>query len=183
MSSSRTTNSSWRIRLPSCTNSSCPSIPRCPLPSPPRSPAPFSLSPTRSSPISQTKSSRWSWALDRSTSTPLRLLWDWGVEMTDRRAVRWSGCFCAMTAVCISRWFWTRRRRGSRARSRRSIERRETVDSMGRKWGTEWCRGEFRSEEDGVLTLVWDNTRSLITGKEIRVRLAVKRSRKRVDEW
>ena len=30
-----------------------------------------------------------------------------------------------------------------------------------------------------MLTLVWDNTRSLITGKEIRVRLAVKRREKR----
>ena len=40
-------------------------------------------------------------------------------------------------------------------------------------------RGEFVSEKAGVLTLMWDNTYALITGKEIRVRLSVKRRRRR----
>ena len=36
-------------------------------------------------------------------------------------------------------------------------------------------RGEFVSEESGVLYLVWDNTYSLITSRTIHLRIAVKR--------
>lgn len=35
--------------------------------------------------------------------------------------------------------------------------------------------GEMVSESDGVVTLVWDNTYSLITPRQVRVRLAVRR--------
>ena len=37
------------------------------------------------------------------------------------------------------------------------------------------CSGEMVSDRDGVVTLVWDNTYSLITSRQVVGRIAVKR--------
>ena len=37
------------------------------------------------------------------------------------------------------------------------------------------CSGEMVSDRDGVVTLVWDNTYSLITSRQVLGRIAVKR--------
>ena len=41
-------------------------------------------------------------------------------------------------------------------------------------WGVR-CSGEMVSDRDGVVTLVWDNTYSLITSRQVVGRIAVKR--------
>ena len=39
--------------------------------------------------------------------------------------------------------------------------------------------GEYACEEPGVLTLVWDNTYSILTSREVVLRVAVKRRNRR----
>lgn len=40
-------------------------------------------------------------------------------------------------------------------------------------------RGEYTCEEPGVLTLVWDNTYSILTSREVTLRIGVKRNNRR----